>query len=33
LSQFCARPCYVAGGGWGSVSPVVSGWALPRPAT
>jgi hypothetical protein len=33
LSQFCARLCYVAGGGWWSLSPVVSGWAVPRQAT
>jgi len=33
LSQFCARLCYVASGGWRPVSPVVSGWAVPRPAT
>jgi hypothetical protein len=33
LSQFCARAGYVASGGWRPVSPVVSGWAVPRPAT
>jgi hypothetical protein len=33
LSQFCARPCYVAGGGWQSLSPAVMGWAVPWPAT
>ncbi len=33
LSQFCARPCYVAGGGWCPVSPLAGGWAVPRPAT
>jgi hypothetical protein len=33
LSQFCARPCYVASGGWRPVSPVVGGWAVPPPAT
>ncbi|MGD0607836.1 MAG: hypothetical protein ABSA53_30145 [Streptosporangiaceae bacterium] len=33
LSQFCARLCYVASGGWQPLSPVVMGWVLPRPAT
>jgi hypothetical protein len=33
LSQFCAWLCYVAGVGWRPLSPVVMGWALPRPAT
>ena len=33
LSQFCAHSCYVASGGWRSLPLVVSGWAVPRPAT
>jgi hypothetical protein len=33
LSHFCARLCYVASGGWRPLSPVVSGWVLPLPAT
>jgi hypothetical protein len=33
LSHFCARPCYVASGGWQSLSPAVMGWAVPWPAT
>jgi hypothetical protein len=33
LSQFCARLCYVASGGWQSLSPAVMGWAVPWPAT
>jgi hypothetical protein len=33
LSQLCARLCYVAGGRWRSLLPVVSGWAVLRPAT
>jgi hypothetical protein len=33
LSQFCARLCYVASGGWRSLSPAVMGWAVPWPAT
>ena len=33
LSQFCARPGYVASGGWWLLSPLVGGWAVPRPTT
>ena len=33
LSQFCARSCYVASGGVVSVAVLVSGWAVPLPAT
>jgi hypothetical protein len=33
LSQFCARPCYVASGGWRPLSLLVGGLAVPRPAT
>jgi len=32
-SQFCARSCYVAGGGVVSVAVLVSGWAVSLPAT
>jgi hypothetical protein len=33
LSQFCARPGYVASGGWCPLSPLAGGWAVPRLAT
>ena len=33
IIQLCARPCYVASGGWRPVPPVVIGWGVPRPAT
>ena len=33
LSQFCARSCYVASGGVVSLAALVSGGAVPLPAT